>query len=215
MTRFDSSLRVFNHQAFVGQHRIALPQQISDTPERQDKTVGLGLAMLDVLGRDNVEKQFAQSGAAQNRLGLGAQRAGRDHQWEPLCAVAHELLRAWKKNVALRNHRLVYDSLARDQFRDMLVARIFAILAQHGREAIAIVESDQPRRIFVERNFDSVGTQHVVERREVERLGVDQRPVEIEYHGANHDWAKLPRPVCAWKWAPPGLRLSRSGAARR
>ena len=62
-------------------------------------------------------------------------------------AIAHELLRARVKNVALRNHRLVDDRLARDQLRDMLLARILAILAQHGRETIAIVKSNQPRGV--------------------------------------------------------------------
>ena len=162
--------------------------------------VGLGLAALDVFRRDNVEKQLAQSGAAKNRFGLGAQRAGRDHQRKSMRAIAHELLRARVENLALRNHRLIDDGLARNQIRDVIVARILAILAQHGREAIAIVKSNQPRGVIVKTNLDPVGTQNLVESRKMQRLGIDERPVEIEYHGANHDRAKLPRPVCAWKW---------------
>ena len=68
----------------------------------------------------------------------------------------------------------------------MLLARIFAILAQHCREAIAIVHSNQPRNVVVKTNLDSVVMQNLVEGRKMQRLGINQRPVEIEYNRANH-----------------------------
>src|SRR5208282_3416576 len=164
-----------------------------DAPESRDKTVGLGLAALDVLRGDNIEKQLAKSGAPKNRFGLGAQCAGHDHQRKSSRAVAHELRRAGVENFALSNLRLIDGGLARDQTRDALLARIFPILAQHGREAIVIVKSNQPRGVFVERNFDPLGTQNVIKRREMQRLSIDQRPIKIEQNSANHARAKLSR----------------------
>jgi len=45
----------------------------------------------------------------------------------------------------------------------MPFAIILAILAQHGRETIAIIKSNQPGGVVVKTNLDSVGTQHFVE----------------------------------------------------
>lgn len=73
----------------------------------------------------------------------------------------------------------------------MRLACVFAILAQHGRETIAIVKPNQPRRVIVKANLDSVRTQDLVESRKMQRLGIDERPVKIEYDGANHDRAML------------------------
>jgi len=85
----------FDHQAFVRQHRVALTQQISDTPSAAMKAVGLGLAALDVLSRDNIEKQLAQvRRGGRIASASGAQRAGRDHQRNRCAQSADELLRS-------------------------------------------------------------------------------------------------------------------------
>ena len=186
MRRVNPSLRVLDHQAFVGQHRVALPQQITDTPECCDEPVGLGFAMLDILGCDNVKKQIAKSTAAQNRFGLGAQRAGRDHQRKPMRTIAHKFLSAGIQHISLCNHGLVHDRLARNQIRDMLLVRSVAILAQYRREAIAIVQSNQPRNVIIKTNLDPIVTQNLVERRKMQRLSINQRPIQIENDRANH-----------------------------
>src|ERR1019366_7628177 len=186
MRRFDSAPRVLNHQAFVRPDRIATAEDKSKPAKRRDETVGLGLAVRNVLRRDNIEKHLAKPGAAKNRFGLGAQRAGRDHQRKPLRAFARELLGARVENLALRNHRLIDRGLARDQARDMFLACVLAILAQDRGETIVIVESNQPREVFVTWDFDCFGADNFVEGREMQRLGVDEGPVEIEYDGANH-----------------------------
>ena len=100
--------------------RIATAEDNSKPAKRRDETVGLGLAALDVLRGDNVEKQLAESGAAKNRFGLGAQRAGRDHQRKPMRAFARELLGARVENLAIRKHRLIDRGLARNQACDVL-----------------------------------------------------------------------------------------------
>src|ERR1017187_1812501 len=186
MRRFDSGPRVLDHNAFLRPDRIAMAEDKSKPPKRRDETVRLGLAALDVLRGDNVEKQLAKSGAAKNRFGLGAQRAGRDHQRKPLRAFARELLGARVQNLAIRNHRLIDRGFLRDQARDMFLACVLAIRAQDRSETIVIVKSNQPREVFVTWDFDSFGTQNFVEGREMQRLGVDEGPVEIEYDGANH-----------------------------
>src|SRR5260370_20810958 len=81
---------------------------------------------------------------------------------------------------------MVHDRFARNQIRDMLIPRIFAILAQHRREAIAIVQSNQPRSVVIKTNLDSIVTQNLVEGRKMQRLSINQRPVEIENDRANH-----------------------------
>src|ERR1700685_2640287 len=186
MRRLNPGRRVLDHQAFVCQHRIALPQQITDPAERRDKPVRLGLTALDVVGRDNVEKQIAKSRAPKNRLSLDTQRAGRDHQGKSIRTIAHKLLRPGIEHVALGDSRLIDSSLARDQLRDMRLARILAILAQNGREAIVIIEPNQPCRVILKPNLDPVSTQNLVESGEMQRLSINQRPVKIEYHCANH-----------------------------
>src|SRR5208282_501341 len=186
MRRLDSGPGVLDRNAFVGQHRIALPQQTSKPAKSRDETVGLRLAARDVLRRDNVEKQLAESGAVKNRFGLGAQRAGRDHQRKPLRAFARELLGARVENLAFRNRRLIDRGLARDQARDMFLACVLAILAQDRSETIVIVESNQPCEVFVTWDFDSFGADNFVEGREMDGLGIDEGPVEIEYDRANH-----------------------------
>src|SRR5208282_3950410 len=208
MRRLDSGPRVLDRNAFVGQHRIALPQQTSKPAKSRDETVGLRLAARDVLRRDNVEKQLAESGAVKNRFGLGAQRAGRDHQRKPLRAIARELLGARVENLAIRNHRLIDGGFARDQSRDVLRACVLAILAQDRGETVAIIESDQPREVFVTSDFESFGPDNFVEGREMQRLGVDEGPVEIKYDGTNHVRAKLTRSAWAWKRAWRVLRVN-------
>ena len=49
-----------------------------------------------------------------------------------------------------------------------------------------IVKSNQPREVFVAWDFDSFGPQRFVEGREMQPLGVDEGPVEIEYDRPNH-----------------------------
>src|ERR1019366_9383704 len=197
MRRLDSGPRVLDHDAFVSPDRIAMPEDKSKPPKRRDESVGRRLAALDVLRRDNVEKQLAQSGAAKNRFGLGAQRAGRDHQRKSSRAFAHELLRARVENLAIRNHRLIDHGFARHQARDMFLARVHPILAQHRGETIVIVKSNQPREIFVTWDFDPFGTQDFVEGREMQRLSINERPVEIEYDRANHVRTMLAMPGLA------------------
>jgi hypothetical protein len=68
----------------------------------------------------------------------------------------------------------------------VLLARILAILAQHRRETIVIVKPNQPRRIILKLNLNSISPQNFVESREMQRLSFDERPVKIEYDSANH-----------------------------
>ena len=100
---------------FGRRDRIALAKQKTQSAQRRDESVGLGLAVLDILSRDDIDKQIAQTGAAQNHLGLGAQRARDDHQRKSRRALAHEIGRARIHHVAIANHVLVTRGFARDQ----------------------------------------------------------------------------------------------------
>ena len=78
-TSQHSRWSIFDDEGLCGFDRVALAEQKTQPPQRRDEAVGLGLAMLDVFGRDDVEEQIANAGAAQNHLRLVAQRAGNDH----------------------------------------------------------------------------------------------------------------------------------------
>src|SRR6266478_5594676 len=191
MRRLDAGLRVLDHQAFFGQNRIALAQHKTDSPQRRDKAVRLRLPVLDVFSRDDIEKQIAQFRAAKNRLRLDPQSAGRNNQREPFRTIAHKLLRARIKNVALGKHLLVNNALARSKFRNKPLVRVFLILPQHRRETIMIVKSNQPRIILIARNLEPLGPQSLIKASKMQRLSVSQSPVKIEYNSANHV------PVCS------------------
>jgi hypothetical protein len=77
----------------------------------------------------------------------------------------------------------------------MLLARVHPILAQDRGETIVIVESNQPREVYVAWDFDSFGPQDLVEGREMQRLGIDDRPVEVEYNRPNHVRTMLATPA--------------------
>lgn len=114
MSRFDSRARILDHQALRWLNRIALAQQEPDTSERRDKQVGRGLAAFRVLGAEHVEKRIAQMSAAQAMLGVAPRRSGREHQWEPLGAFAHELGGAWVQPIAVEQGALEVENYRAD-----------------------------------------------------------------------------------------------------
>src|SRR5260370_616602 len=183
---------VLDHQAFLGQHRIALAENKSDSPERRDKAVGFRLAVRDIFSRDDIEKQAAQFRAPEYCFGFGAQCPGRDHQRKSIRAVAHETLRARIYDVALGEHRAVNHALPRDQAGEMRFVHVFVMPAQYLREAIVIVESNQPRKVVAAHDLDFLFNQSFVEGRKMQYLGFGSRSIEIEYHVANHVREALP-----------------------
>ena len=156
--------------------------------ERARVPLGMGLALVDVLGGDDGLEQRRDPGLAQRPLDLGPQGAGHHAEGEPGAGrLAHQLDRAGEElEPVVADALLVVARLARDQPHQVRLLDRPPRLLEGGGEAAAVVEAEVPGEVLVLMEREPLFAQDAGEQRLVQRLVVDQNAVEVEQDGAQH-----------------------------
>jgi len=144
--------------------------------ERQQVALRIGLAILDVVGRDDRRDQASDPGRVKHRLDLRA-RCSRDHgHARTVGGYSHG------RSGVLRNRRAVGHALP--VARDLLAHERRVVLAEPGAHDLRVGEADQLAEVLPLGQRLAFFREERLEDLAHDPFVVRERPVEVEEHSA-------------------------------
>ena len=188
-SRLEPPRAVLDGEHLVGMEEGGKRRQPVELLERARVTLGVGLALVDVLGGDDGLEQPRDPGLAQRPFDLGPQGAGHHAESEAGAGrLAHQLDGAGEElEPVAADALLVVARLARDQPHQVRLLGRPPGLLEGGGETAAVVEAEVPGEVLVLMEREPLLAQDPGEQRLVQRLVIDQNAVEVEQDGAQHE----------------------------